>query len=282
MRNLTLGVLIVSGGTLAALPFRRVPDYVAPTTIDVPPGAVLNAAAGPATGPTHKMSNLVQLQASTVPPSLRTDFTEDLVLETTTIDAFDTESFESFSWNKHSESASRLSHRGEAFKPLTYEDLAVPISRPSVVNDRYSATAPAFAQAEAQRNAQVAGEAVAKMNPIEAGVSSEAWQRPSIPPTAAASATGSLAATESLPSFQAASRFAQVNPAANPSLSSLATTSQGSATAAGGNGAGASATAPARQNATLASSPRRESDPLLPAPAPQPAERIRQWITQPE
>src|SRR5690606_13141950 len=99
-------VLIVSGGTLAALPFRRVPDYVAPCTIDVPPGAVLNAAAGPNTGPTQKMSHFAQLQASTVPPSLRTDLTADLVLETATIDAFDTESFESFSWHQQSESVS--------------------------------------------------------------------------------------------------------------------------------------------------------------------------------
>ncbi|WP_442511005.1 hypothetical protein SH528x_002660 [Novipirellula sp. SH528] len=272
MRNLTLGVLIVSGGTLAALPFRRAPEIVAPETIELLPGSLLSAQTPSSPDQTRPSRGAVQTYATPVPPSLRTDLTEDLVLETTTIDALDTKSFDSFSWNKPSVADSWANRRQQAYKPLTYEDLAVPISRPDVVNDRFNATASAQQQAEQQ--SRDAGKVVAKMQPMEAGVSNDPWPRQSPAEDASATVTGKVAAAEIHDPFKGSERFAQIDALRNNATtgglpSQVATTT---ATAA---------VTPPRQNATLASSPRRELEPTLPAPTQRPAERTRQWITQP-
>ncbi|GAA5505029.1 hypothetical protein [Novipirellula caenicola] len=270
MRNLTLGVLIVSGGTLAALPFRRAPEIVAPDTIDQMPGSLLNTQTSVAAGQNRLSPEAARSYGSPVPPSLRTDLTEDLVLETTTIDAMDTQSFDSFSWNKPSVTESWASRRHQAYKPLTYEDLAVPISRPDVINDRFSATASAVQQA--QQQSRDADKVVANMQPMQAGVSNEPWPRQTPVDDAYEPAAGKVASDEDR--FKGSQRFAQIDALRNKAASGGQPSSQASAVA--------TTTVPTpRQNATLASSPRRELEPTLPPPAQRPAERAKQWITQP-
>lgn len=272
MRNLTLGVLIVSGGTLAALPFRRAPEIVAPETIDLMPGSLLSAQTPQVPHPNRSSQGAVQSYASPVPPSLRTDLTEDLVLETTTIDALETESFDSFSWNKPTIADSWANRRQQAYKPLTYEDLAVPISRPDVVNERFSATA--SAQQQSVERSRDADKVVAKMQPMEAGVSNDPWPQQSPAGDPHGTVRGKVAAAEVQDRFKGSERFAQIDAMRSRAADGGQPTPQASA-------ATTAAVTPPRQNATLASSPQRPLEPTLPAPTQRPAERARQWITQP-
>ncbi|WP_040770615.1 hypothetical protein [Novipirellula maiorica] len=270
MRNLTLGVLIVSGGTLAALPFRRAPEIVAPETIDQMPGSSVNAQTSAGTVENHFSQGAAPSYGSPVPPSLRTDLTEDLVLETTTIEAMDTESFDSFSWNKPHASESWPSRRHQSYKPLTYEDLAVPISRPDVIQDRFNATA--SAQQHTEQQSRDADKVVVKMQPMEAGVSNEPWPRQTSGEDGYGTVAGTLAAADAEDRFKGSQRFAQIDAMRNSATSGGQPSPQTSTTAT---------VAAPRQNATLASSPRRELEPTLPPPTQRPAEQTRQWITQP-
>lgn len=110
MRTLTLGVLIVSGGILAALPFRRyqtIPD----------------ASLGPAqaTGPTQSAISDTSLQM--------------LVDSQTASSAEETPAADLPIWSPPAQP-----QRRNASIPLTYEDLMVPIDRPDQVEQRFSAT----------------------------------------------------------------------------------------------------------------------------------------------
>lgn len=116
MRILTLGVLIVSAGTLAALPFRRyqtVPD----------------ASSGPvqATGPTQSAVDHSRL------PALAVD------------DAVAAPQIDEFLEQVPLHQAAAASRREHVSAPLTYDDLAVPINQPRYIRERFSATAGADA-----------------------------------------------------------------------------------------------------------------------------------------
>ncbi len=122
MRTLTLGVLIVSGGILASLPFRRyqsIPD----------------ASTGPvqATGPTQSAMTDTSLKMLVDSPA--DSSVEEAPLAEIPI------------W-----SPPQPPPRRSVSSPLTYEDLLVPIDRPGEVEQRFSATASARqAQGEAGR-----------------------------------------------------------------------------------------------------------------------------------
>lgn len=117
MRTLTLGVLIVAGGTLAALPFRRYRTIQDASTEPVQ-----------ATGPTQSameqtdLRMLVDSSPSTFPASA------------TAIDHALTSKPPSWS------APAPPTRRRTASMPLTYEDLAVPIDQPASVQQRFSAT----------------------------------------------------------------------------------------------------------------------------------------------
>lgn len=114
MRTLTLGVLIVSGGTLAALPFRRyqtIPD----------------ASAEPvqATGPTQTAIESTELRilVNAQDAQSQAELNQTLVAQLPP-------------WSTPAEPRQTRSVN----MPLTYEDLAVPVDAPAAVEQRYSAT----------------------------------------------------------------------------------------------------------------------------------------------
>lgn len=110
MRTLTLGVLIVSGGILAALPFRRLQT-------------IPDASTGPAqaTGPTQSAISDSSLQM--------------LVDSPTTGSAEVAPPADLPTWSPPAQP-----QRRDTSIPLTYEDLLVPIERPDAVEQRFSAT----------------------------------------------------------------------------------------------------------------------------------------------
>lgn len=118
LRTLTLGVLIVSGGTLAALPFRRYQ-------------AIPDASSAPlqVTGPSQSALDSPQLDSveSDAPPDgaggQKVDNSGLLVAT-------------SRPWTQ--EVSARAPRRIEM--PLTYEDLAQPIDQPTAIQHRFNAT----------------------------------------------------------------------------------------------------------------------------------------------
>ncbi len=114
MRTLTLGVLIVTGGTLAALPFRRYQS-------------IRDASSGPVqtTGPTEsalgssKLEMLVDLNAS----EARRDASPVDIL----------------AMELSAGAASTPPPNRHVSIPLTYEDLAVPIDHPDAIAQRFNA-----------------------------------------------------------------------------------------------------------------------------------------------
>ena len=146
MRTLTLGVLIVSGGTLAALPFRRyqaIPDASnAPVQV---------------TGPSH----------SALDPPRRDDSSDAIVRERP--DATKLRGSVLAGHLPVWQPPSALPPRPRQLDiPLTYDDLAVPIDQPKPIQDRFNATA-------AVRQKQVERERVAslEMPPMETLVASQ-------------------------------------------------------------------------------------------------------------
>ena len=117
MRTLTLGVLIVAGGTLAALPFRRYRTIQDASTEPVQ-----------ATGPTQSameqtdLRMLVDSSPSTFPASVAA-IDHALTSKPPT-------------WS----APAPPTRRRTANMPLTYEDLAVPIDQPASVQQRFNAT----------------------------------------------------------------------------------------------------------------------------------------------
>lgn len=133
LRTLTLGVLIVSGGTVAALPFRRyqaIPDSsTTPVHVTGPTNSALqmsaaNAISGAAFAPP-------QMAEAILPGSILATHSENTGV----------------SRNQHEDlnSSDRIpplanttpAHGG----PLTYEDLVLPIEMPDIVQQRFNATA---------------------------------------------------------------------------------------------------------------------------------------------
>jgi hypothetical protein len=141
LRTLTLGVLIVSAGTLAALPFRRfqaIPDAsVAPTHVTGPNRSVLDL---PSTDPSTSATGDVPPTSLAAADSAGEPLAN---LPATSL------------WPASDGPVSRRSippqaapqfaaaMASAASAPLTYEDLAMPIDLPDLMRQRYSATAPA-------------------------------------------------------------------------------------------------------------------------------------------
>lgn len=118
MRTLTLGVLIVSGGTLAALPFRRyqvIQDASAvPTQVTGPSQSALRS-----NPPEDSGSEIQQL-----PSIAEVETLMDLSPEAPSFG-----------------NVGRPAPRRHVDIPLTFDDLAVPIDQPKPVQDRFNATA---------------------------------------------------------------------------------------------------------------------------------------------
>ena len=133
LRTLTLGVLIVSGGTLAALPFRR---YQA-----IPDSSVTPVQA---TGPT-----VSDLKMGLINPAVDTSFAPPQVADATipgSILATHSQQADSVeSAVEHLNQMTRMSAARNVERspdtPLTYEDLVLPIETPDIVQQRFNATA---------------------------------------------------------------------------------------------------------------------------------------------
>lgn len=120
LRNLTLGVLIVSGGTLASLPFRRYPTGDASM---VPPAV---------TGPAQS-----ELDPSVLSAPIEADPAVFASLDSLP------------SWVPPS-----VPPRSRQLDiPLTYEDLAMPIDQPAVIENRFNATARVYQKQNPQNHA---------------------------------------------------------------------------------------------------------------------------------
>ena len=113
MRNLTLGLLIVASGTLAALPFRRTQsvDPPIPETSPLDPVSLSNPAFP---SPIGMLVDQSEPQA---------EWLDRLVPEPR-------------------ETPPPWQNQRELSAPLTYEELAVPITRPEKIEQRFSATQP--------------------------------------------------------------------------------------------------------------------------------------------
>ena len=161
MRNLTLGVLIVCGGTLAALPFRKSPDPITASADDiaiqlssgiaspVDPTSAIN----PRIAITPNRSNIIRQDGkyASDAANIDTDKTDDskekqfgqfdiaheveTSLQQSEIFTTANSAF-SYSWNQPpSGQSERLARR-----PLTYDDLAVPLAQPAMIDQRFAAT----------------------------------------------------------------------------------------------------------------------------------------------
>ncbi|MGI9445623.1 MAG: hypothetical protein ACR2N1_24320 [Rubripirellula sp.] len=133
MRTLTLGVLIVSGGTLAALPFRRY--HAIPDSSTTPVHA---------TGPTNsalQMSTTGSVfGAAFAPPQMAEAILPGSILATHSENTgvSGTQQGNSNS-SDHIPSLTKTSSASGG--PLTYEDLVLPIEMPDIVQQRFNATA---------------------------------------------------------------------------------------------------------------------------------------------
>jgi hypothetical protein len=115
LRNLSLGVLIVCGGTLAALPFRRyqsIPDASnSPTQVTGPAQSVLQASELAPETNAEQLPSLSEMDRLISPR-----------------DAF------------YSTVGAPPRRRRHVDIPLTYDDLAVPLDQPKPIRDRFNAT----------------------------------------------------------------------------------------------------------------------------------------------
>ena len=115
LRNLSLGVLIVCGGTLAALPFRRyesIPDASnSPTQVTGPARSVLHASELDTEPDAERLPSLAEMD-----PLIRPR------------DAF------------YAAETPPPRRRRSVDIPLTYDDLAVPLDQPKPIRDRFNAT----------------------------------------------------------------------------------------------------------------------------------------------
>ena len=133
LRTLTLGVLIVSGGTLAALPFRR---YQAIPDSSTSPVHV--------TGPTHSALQMGQLDAiagdAFLPPQITDAMLPGSILATHA-SAGKATGPQAQTQPPATQEATLASRKRQFDVPLTYEDLVLPIEVPGVVQERFNATA---------------------------------------------------------------------------------------------------------------------------------------------
>lgn len=171
---------------------------------------------------------------------------EDLTIEPTLTDAFDADSFETYSWNQKSVPvASR-----DGMRPLTYEDLAVPLSRPPMIEERFGATVSAY-EKKLERDAIAVNAPPSPMHPLEGKVEFE--PRP----------IDSIYRQGAIEQLVSMGEGASAHPVSNQPVMTSDVSSP-------------------RQNATFASNGKRETPPSLPVPEHPAVERTRQWITQPE
>jgi hypothetical protein len=145
LRTLTLGVLIVSTGTLAALPFRRyqaIPDAsAAPAQVTGPAQSALDRPVSPSTTETGDLdpSPAGSLSVAAVDASLASiglPLSQFPVPNSGVQDAPDPTSADPPPGS--SQAHVRPRHNGDV--PLTYEDLAMPICDPQVIQRRFNAT----------------------------------------------------------------------------------------------------------------------------------------------
>ncbi len=133
LRTLTLGVLIVSGGTLAALPFRR---YQAIPDSSTSPVHV--------TGPTHSALQIDQLDAiagdAFLPPQITDAMLPGSILATHA-SAVGASGPQTQTRPPASQETTLASRKRRFDVPLTYEDLLLPIEIPGIVQERFNATA---------------------------------------------------------------------------------------------------------------------------------------------
>jgi hypothetical protein len=128
LRTLTLGVLIVSGGTLAALPFRR---YQAIPDSSTNPVHV--------TGPTNSALQMRPPDAITQdafrPPQASDAMRNGSILAT------HSPAIEAARQQPRPQDGILAPRQRRSDVPLTYEDLMLPIEMPAVVQERFNATA---------------------------------------------------------------------------------------------------------------------------------------------
>jgi hypothetical protein len=175
LRTLTLGVLIVSGGTLAALPFRR---YQA---IDDASSAPIQV-----TGPSHSALDSPQLES--VEAGSPVDATSDQGLTDSGLLVA-----ASHPWAEPV--IPREPRRIDI--PLTYEDLAQPIDQPAAIQRRFSATARAREkQLERKRVTELVMPAMESLAVSEQQQLERAMAASDVPSTTSR-ATGTLASSKS-------------------------------------------------------------------------------------
>jgi len=128
LRTLTLGVLIVSGGTLAALPFRRyqaIPDSSTnPVHVTGPTNSALQM--GPPDAITQDAFRHPQASDAMPPGSIL---------------ATHSPAIEAARQQPRPQDGILASRQRRSDVPLTYEDLMLPIEMPEVVQERFNATA---------------------------------------------------------------------------------------------------------------------------------------------
>ncbi|WP_146398273.1 hypothetical protein [Planctomycetes bacterium CA13] len=267
MRNLTLGVLIVSAGTLAALPFRRPPSPSADLVPDstelsdaaaTQPVPIPSATAIPADRNAIAAANAAAIAKHAAESELAT---QKLEAEMRAIDTFASGSSPSFSWNQNLHAQKQPSARGrQSLRPLTYEDLAVPLTRPAIVEDRFSATVSVY-----EKTNQQAASVPADSIPVDS------------------LAVGAIASMKPM-NLKVPEMASQTRPS-EQTLNWTNQIARGVTSAT--QKASPSAERTVQQNATFASTPSREVDAPLPtSPLPVSAAddhpRERFWIQQPQ
>ena len=133
MRTLTLGILIVSGGTLAALPFRRYQAIPDSSTTPI-------HATGPTISALQMDANSSISQAIFSPPQMSEAMLPGSILapHSETPGVAGTKQRQESSSNRVTSMARTPPSHGS---PLTYEDLVLPIEMPDIVQQRFNATA---------------------------------------------------------------------------------------------------------------------------------------------
>ena len=147
LRNLTLGVLIVSGGTFAALPFRRYPNGDA--------SDARSAVSGPSSSALDTTLESTPIGATTI--------------ATNTLDSLPT-------WNPPPIGA----RSRQLDIPLTYEDLARPITPPAAIEERFSATARVYQKSTEQAAQSTFTLPELQPLPVDSGEQLDALPAPSL------------------------------------------------------------------------------------------------------
>ena len=148
LRTLTLGVLIVSGGTLAALPFRRY--HAIPDSSTTPVHA---------TGPTNSALQMGATsppsEAAFAPPQMAEAVLPGSILATHS-ENFGVSGMKPENPNSPDRVSSLANTMPSHGAPLTYEDLVLPIQMPDIVQRRFNATAAVKSiQMEKERVAEI-------------------------------------------------------------------------------------------------------------------------------